>query len=80
MTYDLSRPPSQRVVDVRVRCANCPIPVYEALDTEAIYRVVMQSFLSEGGDGYTMIPENMNRKVVGMKNREVNLVTKKGLL
>lgn len=43
----------------------CAIPVYEPLDVEMVYKVVMQSYLVEGGDGFTMIPEHMISCTVG---------------
>ncbi|XP_054729554.1 apyrase isoform X1 [Anastrepha obliqua] len=57
ITYDYNRPPGQRVVDVKVRCANCEIPLYEDFDSRKIYRIVAPSFLAEGGDGYKMFKD-----------------------
>ncbi|XP_053680829.1 protein 5NUC-like [Anopheles nili] len=54
--YDLSRPPLERVVAVEVRCAQCQVPTYEALQADEHYRVILSQFLYEGGDGYDMLP------------------------
>ena len=45
VTYDLSRPPFDRVVDALVRCADCDVPTYEPLDAGKIYRVALPSTL-----------------------------------
>nr|XP_040229791.2 protein 5NUC [Anopheles coluzzii] len=54
--YDLSRPPMQRVVHVKVRCARCQVPAYEELQDDGVYRVILSQFLYDGGDGYEMLP------------------------
>ncbi|XP_053949930.1 apyrase isoform X2 [Anastrepha ludens] len=55
ITYNFTNPVGQRVVDVKVRCADCEIPVYDDLDSTKIYRIVAPDFLAEGGDGFTML-------------------------
>ncbi|CAB3238641.1 unnamed protein product [Arctia plantaginis] len=52
-TFDGSLPVNQRVLDVRVRCIECDVPRYEPLDLDKYYRVVAQSFIGSGGDGFT---------------------------
>ncbi|KAM3871235.1 snake venom 5'-nucleotidase-like [Diretmus argenteus] len=53
--FDLSRPVGQRVVAVAVLCIRCRVPVYEPLDLEREYKVMMPSFIAAGGDGFAMI-------------------------
>ncbi|CAB3233297.1 unnamed protein product [Arctia plantaginis] len=66
-TFDGSLPVNQRVLDVRVRCIECDVPRYEPLDLDKYYRVVAQSFIGSGGDGFTMISENrINVDVTGV--------------
>lgn len=48
-SYDLSRPQGQRVLDVRLNG--------EPLQDERSYRVTMNSFLSSGGDNFTVFRE-----------------------
>ena len=57
MTYDLSKEPNSRVdpSKVFVLCTNCTIPVYEKLDPNTMYKVLMTDFLYDGGDGYDML-------------------------
>lgn len=57
--YDLKKPNYKRVESVEIRCADCPIPKYEKLDESQIYRVVTNSYVKEGGDGFQMIKENI---------------------
>ncbi|XP_075154886.1 5'-nucleotidase-related protein-like isoform X3 [Haematobia irritans] len=54
VTYDLKRPINDRVVGLKVRCANCRRPRYEHFDSTKSYRIVTTNFLQNGGNGYTM--------------------------
>ncbi|WP_117237331.1 bifunctional metallophosphatase/5'-nucleotidase [Thermus sediminis] len=51
--FDLSRPAGSRVVRVEVRTEGGFVP----LDLEATYRVVVNSFIAAGGDGFTVLRE-----------------------
>lgn len=55
MTYDVSRPPQQRVVFALVRCGDCVVPTYYTLDHKKVYNVLVPSFIADGGDNYTML-------------------------
>lgn len=59
VTYDMKKPLGQRVVELKVLCRLCDVPKYEDINDEEWYRMVMPSFLSNGGDGFTQIKENM---------------------
>ncbi|XP_052809054.1 snake venom 5'-nucleotidase-like [Mya arenaria] len=59
VVYDLSKDPGQRVVTLDVLCLNCTIPEYSALDNDLIYNVLMVDFTINGGDGYSMISDNL---------------------
>ncbi|KAF4521723.1 hypothetical protein B566_EDAN012171 [Ephemera danica] len=54
-----------RVTDLKLRCSKCREPEYRPIDLEEWYYVAMPSFLSGGGDGYHMIPDNGRNFVVG---------------
>lgn len=54
VTFNITKPVGERVVEVLVRCQKCEIPEYEPLELDKSYRVVTGSFLSGGGDGFTM--------------------------
>ena len=53
--WDGSRPRGQRVVRESVRIRGVP------LDPKSSYRVAMNSFLAEGGDGFTVFTEGIDR-------------------
>ena len=57
--YDLSQPGGSRVVSMMIRCSECLVPQYEPIDLDQVYKVIMPSFTAAGGDGYTMIMEEM---------------------
>ncbi|XP_012679397.2 5'-nucleotidase isoform X2 [Clupea harengus] len=54
---DLSKSPNNRVKSINILCTGCRVPRYEPLEDDAAYKVVMPSYLVDGGDGYTMIKE-----------------------
>ncbi|GBP34722.1 Protein 5NUC [Eumeta japonica] len=51
--YDLSKPPGRRVVKVTARCT-CGVPKYSLISKAQKYNVLMPSFLSLAGDGFSM--------------------------
>ncbi|XP_054262337.1 protein 5NUC-like [Macrosteles quadrilineatus] len=59
--YDLSKPVGQRVVSALIRCGDCGVPHYLPLDTSKQYMVLTNTFLADGGDGYSMLKEATER-------------------
>ncbi|KAK9956332.1 hypothetical protein ABG768_014074 [Culter alburnus] len=57
LVYDLSKPPGNRVKSVNVLCTECRVPRYEPLNPKKVYKVVLPSYLVDGGDGYSMIKD-----------------------
>ena len=55
--YDLRAPEGQHVVQAKVRCAQCEVPRFEPLDPEAVYDILTNDYLIQGGDGYSMLKE-----------------------
>lgn len=53
--FDLSRAPGERVRSISVLCTKCRVPSYEPLDPNKLYKIVLPSYLVEGGDGFSMI-------------------------
>lgn len=68
VTYDMKRSKNSRIVSLLVLCRDCEIPKYEPIDDEKFYRVVMPSYLANGGDGFKMIPEGARNLIVGPKD------------
>lgn len=63
--YDLSKPVNQRVVSLSMLCTECRVPKYEPLDPQKTYTVVMPSYMVDGGDGFTMIKEEVLKHNTG---------------
>ncbi len=57
--FDLARPAGSRVVRVEVRTEKGFAP----LDLEATYRVVVNNFIANGGDGFTVLKEAQGYRV-----------------
>lgn len=69
VSFDGSKPRGRRVTSVAVRCIECDVPTYEPLRLDQYYKVVAQSFIGTGGDGFTMIAENRkNVQLLGIDN------------
>ncbi|XP_047522097.1 protein 5NUC-like isoform X2 [Pieris napi] len=52
--YDFRRSPGNRVSRALTLCGDCEIPVYSPLNDTRSYNVLINGFLSMGGDGYTI--------------------------
>lgn len=52
--YNISKPSGERVVKAQVLCTKCHDPSFENIDLNKTYKILMQSFMAAGGDGYTM--------------------------
>ncbi|KAL4713020.1 hypothetical protein ACJJTC_014654 [Scirpophaga incertulas] len=72
--FNGSAPVGSRVVSASVRCIDCPVPRYEPLHRDKYYRVVSQSFIGNGGDGFTMISEN--RRMVEILGIDSEIIRK----
>lgn len=68
VVYDLSRKPGDRVVKLDVLCTQCRVPSYEPLQMGKTYKVVLPSFLANGGDGFRMIKDEALRHDSGKHN------------
>ncbi|KAM4521807.1 snake venom 5'-nucleotidase-like [Odontesthes bonariensis] len=53
--FDISKPPGHRVKSLNVLCTKCRVPLYEPVEDETVYKVVLPSYLVNGGDGFSMI-------------------------
>uniref|UniRef100_A0A3P9LLI0 5'-nucleotidase n=1 Tax=Oryzias latipes TaxID=8090 RepID=A0A3P9LLI0_ORYLA len=59
--YDPSKEPGNRVRSLKILCTHCRVPMYEPVQDSMDYKVVMPSYLVTGGDGFSMIPEEMKK-------------------
>lgn len=65
MVIDVNQPIGSRVTSLRVRCYACDVPAFEDIDLETYYPILVPSFLVTGGDGYSMIADNLLYHTVG---------------
>ncbi|CAD0202682.1 unnamed protein product [Chrysodeixis includens] len=54
VAYDLSRPVGSRVVKARAVCSNCGSNELQDIVDEYEYKMMMPTFLANGGDGYSI--------------------------
>ncbi|XP_062406682.1 5'-nucleotidase [Sardina pilchardus] len=55
--FDLNQEPYHRVKSVHILCTECRVPRYEPMEDGKVYRLVMPSYIADGGDGYSMIKD-----------------------
>lgn len=58
VVYDITREQGHRVAAVKALCSNCTLPIYEKLNLTKTYGIVIDHFLYNDGDGYTMFKVN----------------------
>lgn len=63
VTYDLCKPSGSRVVSLYTRCGNCWIPTYKPLNDNKVYTVIALNFLINGGDGYSVVTDNLIKHI-----------------
>ncbi|KAJ8714957.1 hypothetical protein PYW08_004938 [Mythimna loreyi] len=54
VTYDLAKPVGSRVVQAKAVCSNCGFYEIQDIKDEYEYKVMMPTFLADGGDGYNI--------------------------
>uniref|UniRef100_A0A1B0CVT4 5'-nucleotidase n=2 Tax=Lutzomyia longipalpis TaxID=7200 RepID=A0A1B0CVT4_LUTLO len=52
--FNVNEEIGKRVKSVKVLCSNCSQPEYQPLRNKKTYNVIMDSFMKDGGDGYSM--------------------------
>ena len=77
--FDLSRPAGQRLVAMSLLCTECRVPRYEPLDLEKTYKLVMPSYIADGGDGFTMIKLEKLKHDTGEKEVCLVITDKNGM-
>lgn len=68
--YDVSKAPGRRVQSVEVLCTQCNIPSYSLIDPNREYGVILNDFLYNGGDGYTMF-QVRTYKILNCRNKQI---------
>lgn len=65
VTYDFSKPEGSRVTRLLLRCRECEVPIYEAIDEDKIYRIILPSFLADGGFGFGLFKSYLRNRQIG---------------
>ena len=71
LVYDVTREVGNRLVTAEVRCEDCDEDTLEPLEDDKVYNVVTSNYVLGGGDGYTMLEENMESHVIGELDTDV---------
>lgn len=72
LVLNVDKPVNSRVVSIDVICTDCLVPEYRPLDETQIYKIIMPSFIANGGDGYAIIREKKIRHhIIGDLDSEV---------
>ncbi|XP_071830475.1 5'-nucleotidase-like [Apostichopus japonicus] len=58
LEYDLSKSPGSRLVSALTLCTECEIPQFIPITDDVVYTFVTNSYISSGGDGYTVVVDN----------------------
>lgn len=68
--FDMSKPPGSRLSRLDIVCTKCRVPRYEPVQDHEVYTLVLPSYLVAGGDGYSMIAEEMSKHNSGEEEQE----------
>ncbi|NP_001089463.1 5'-nucleotidase, ecto (CD73) precursor [Xenopus laevis] len=55
VVFNIERSPGQRVVKLEVVCTKCRVPIYVPVEMDKIYKVVLPSYIAAGGDGFSIL-------------------------
>lgn len=69
--YNVTMDEGERVLSVEVLCRECRIPKYEKLDVTKWYRMIVPSFIGNGGNGFIMFRNKRNSQTIPQKDIEV---------
>ncbi len=61
----MKKPSGNRVVEILVRCASCKFPSYQPLAQSTVYKVILSSYMAQGGAGLSVIKEKKLSHQVG---------------
>lgn len=65
MVYNLTQPAGSRIMSLNVRCNECSETEYVDFDDEVYYRVAVNSFLADSGDGHGALGNNLRNRTSG---------------
>ena len=62
VVYNMTNHPGRRVVSAEALCNKCEVPHYEPLDKSKIYRLVSDSYVLSGGNGFDVIKNKQQNR------------------
>ena len=71
LVYDVTREVGNRLVTADIRCEECDEDTMEPLVDDKVYNIVTSNYVLGGGDGYTMLEENIESRVIGDLDTDV---------
>lgn len=71
VVYNVTVPEEAKVISVDVLCRECDIPKYEKLDLNKWYRMVVPSFIGQGGNGFVPFTNRRNFRKGDMMDVDV---------
>lgn len=71
IVYNITNPIGRRVVSLNVLCNECTVPTYYPLDVTKWYRVIVNSYMAGGSDGFSIIEKHKRNHVVGPRDMDV---------
>lgn len=72
--FDFSNPAGRLVKSLSILCTKCRVPLYEPVEEETVYKVVLPSYMVKGGDGFSMIASEMLKHNSG--DLDISVVSK----
>lgn len=69
--YNMNNTIGRRVKEVRVLCADCNVPRYHKLDLEKKYKILLSSFLYNGGDSFNFKENNTENSDLSITDADV---------
>lgn len=73
VVYNLTQPAGSRIMSLKVRCNKCSETEFVKFDDEVYYRVAVNSFLADGGDGHAALGNNLRNRITGEVDVDVLL-------
>jgi 5'-nucleotidase len=58
VVFNITKPRNERIESLKVLCRLCDVPRYDDIEDETWYRVVLNNFLLNNGDNFSMFREN----------------------
>lgn len=69
VVYSMTMPIGFRVISAKARCWTCSVPAFTKVNETSFYKIIMPSFLANGGDGYSML-EGLESQQLGYSELE----------